>query len=1066
MGRRLALIIGNSIFMDPSLARLRAPDADVGALADVLLSPEIGAFDDAKLVVNMAASSIRRAISQFVANKTRDDLLLLYFSGHGVLDEYGRLYLATKDTERNYLRGTAIPAGFITDEMDHSRSRRQVLVLDCCHSGAFARGSKGSTGASVGTATAFEGKGYGRVVLTASDATQYAWEGDKVIGEADNSVFTHYLIEGLETGQADADGDGKITVDELYDYIYKQVVTQTPKQTPGKWSYREQGEIIIAQAPAQVAPKAEELHLPEFDDEIEDKLKRLFDSGLAAYWLEEWERATQAFQAIIEARPEYPGVAEKLYEARRQAELADLYEKAQSALESEDWDSATAEFEAVVSQASDYRDAASQLAFAQERKHLAELYTQASSLVKAEKWQAAHRVLSKIEESAPDYPDENGLKLLIEENLARLERQRKIDSLYRQVLKEIDSEELDAARQSLTQLQEIQPGYAESERLLSKVEIEIQRKAEERQRQDQIDAFYRQAQDLARAEQWPEVLAKMEEIQSLDPDFADPEGLAAKAEEKAAKEEEEARHQSEVAALYAEAVRLLKSGQYQGALEKWKEVQDRDPWYPDRQKVKAKASKNLEALAKGVPPRRIFPRWAVVAFGGFALVAIVVIAVIGGQVPGGEAPKATSTVAAIVATGTAEPTNIPRPPTPTSVNRLPPPVSDVLPNVQALYHDDFDQLLASDWQYDSNYVKVSAGQLEIPPPDPTGPVGSSAIHRMHRILQEGEGVLILFKYDDPDANFNISLLNGLWGKPEFREWSLWKSQESFYLYVEKGTAGPDVKPLIGNLTPRQDIWYYLLLAVEENGKLVAQVWERDDPDQISAYRQSPDEDWVDVEWWFGVFPGGDRGKVFFDTFTEISFSSYDDFDNPSYDTRIDASNWHAEGSHCSVKQDDGKLVFDRSSKTVTEDSGCFLKTIGDRLGKYLELFEADVKMVEWPGEGETALLLVHSSKAGWIECGISSGSSYTNVRLAVGTSKWEEFGTIDIANPERWNTIRVEIDPDTMTFSCYFNNEKVGSIVPDFGQDLHRLEFERYLQYYFTPEAWAKFYVDDVRLAP
>ncbi len=255
MGRRLALIIGNSVFRDLSLARLLTPDAGVGSLADVLLDPEIGAFDDAKLVVNMAATTIRRSISQFFANKTRDDLLLLYFSGHGVLDENGRLYLATKETERNYLRGTAIPATFITDEMDHSRSRRQVLILDCCHSGAFARGSKGVTGASVGTATAFEGKGFGRVVLNASDATQYAWEGDQVIGEAENSVFTHYLIQGLQTGRADADGDGEITVDELYDYVYEQVVSQTPKQTPGKWSYKEQGEIVIARAPAGGAPK-------------------------------------------------------------------------------------------------------------------------------------------------------------------------------------------------------------------------------------------------------------------------------------------------------------------------------------------------------------------------------------------------------------------------------------------------------------------------------------------------------------------------------------------------------------------------------------------------------------------------------------------------------------------------------------------------------------------------------------------------------------------------------------------------------------------------------------------
>jgi uncharacterized caspase-like protein len=47
------------------------------------------------------------------------------------------------------LTGTAVPASFLTEEMDASRSRRQVLILDCCHSGAFARGAKGTVGGSV-----------------------------------------------------------------------------------------------------------------------------------------------------------------------------------------------------------------------------------------------------------------------------------------------------------------------------------------------------------------------------------------------------------------------------------------------------------------------------------------------------------------------------------------------------------------------------------------------------------------------------------------------------------------------------------------------------------------------------------------------------------------------------------------------------------------------------------------------------------------------------------------------------------------------------------------------------
>jgi hypothetical protein len=144
-------------------------------------------------------------------------------------------------------------------------------VLDCCHSGAFARGAKAAQGVSVGTAEAFEGTGVGRVVLTATDSTQYAWEGDQIIGDAQNSLFTHFLIEGLKTGAADKDDDGVVTVDELYDYVRGRVVTTTPRQTPHKWSYRQQGDIVLAQNPF-----AKRSVLPaEIEEAINSKLSGL-----------------------------------------------------------------------------------------------------------------------------------------------------------------------------------------------------------------------------------------------------------------------------------------------------------------------------------------------------------------------------------------------------------------------------------------------------------------------------------------------------------------------------------------------------------------------------------------------------------------------------------------------------------------------------------------------------------------------------------------------------------------------------------------------------------------------
>ena len=195
--------------------------------------------------------------ANFYLQKKSDDLLLLYFSGHGVLDSQGRLFLAIKDTQRELLKATAIPASFISDDMDACRSKRQILILDCCHSGAFARGAKGDSPAV--TQSTFEGNGFGRVVLTASDSTQYALEGDQVIQQASLSLFTHYLLEGLTTGAADSARDGWITLDEWYDYAYDHVVSETPEQTPRKWVYNQQGELVVARNPKPIIPAFEDL---------------------------------------------------------------------------------------------------------------------------------------------------------------------------------------------------------------------------------------------------------------------------------------------------------------------------------------------------------------------------------------------------------------------------------------------------------------------------------------------------------------------------------------------------------------------------------------------------------------------------------------------------------------------------------------------------------------------------------------------------------------------------------------------------------------------------------------
>ncbi|MCB0034946.1 MAG: caspase family protein, partial [Anaerolineales bacterium] len=247
---RKALIIANSRYNDSKLARLSAPDVDARALEEVLRDTKVGFFDTVTVLRDKTHSEVRQEIFRLFHHAKRDDTLLLYFTGHGVLDNDGRLYLAVSDTKTDELLISGIPANFISDTMDRSRSRRQLLVLDCCHSGAFARGSRNSLERSVGTKSAFEGEnGRGRFIMTATDELQYAWEGDDLIRGDGQSRFSYHFVEGLRSGKADREQNGYITVDDLYDYVFEQVKADSPQnkpQTPRLETYRKEGSLLVA----------------------------------------------------------------------------------------------------------------------------------------------------------------------------------------------------------------------------------------------------------------------------------------------------------------------------------------------------------------------------------------------------------------------------------------------------------------------------------------------------------------------------------------------------------------------------------------------------------------------------------------------------------------------------------------------------------------------------------------------------------------------------------------------------------------------------------------------------
>jgi hypothetical protein len=103
---RFALIVASSKSSDSTLTKLLAPAHDAKSLATVLGEPTIGAFQ-VRTLIDQPAVTTMQEIEAFFDGRARDDLVLLYFSGHGILDQSERLYFATVDTQVDRPRSTA-----------------------------------------------------------------------------------------------------------------------------------------------------------------------------------------------------------------------------------------------------------------------------------------------------------------------------------------------------------------------------------------------------------------------------------------------------------------------------------------------------------------------------------------------------------------------------------------------------------------------------------------------------------------------------------------------------------------------------------------------------------------------------------------------------------------------------------------------------------------------------------------------------------------------------------------------------------------------------------------------
>jgi hypothetical protein len=232
-GSRHGLVVGIEQYRDARL-NLRCAAADAKAIFDLMTDPECGMFPkkNVRLLLNEEATrdGVWRALSALRRSAGESDTVWVYYAGHAAPEE-SRLYWVTHDADVDDLYGTGLSSDQISRVLGDIRAKRLLVLLDCCHAAATAA-QRNPTRAVLTADEVFScHKGYGRITLSSSDGKEKSVE----LGEVGHGAFTYFLEQGLR-GEADTDGDGVVTADELWSYLRSRVVDASQRagsaQTP------------------------------------------------------------------------------------------------------------------------------------------------------------------------------------------------------------------------------------------------------------------------------------------------------------------------------------------------------------------------------------------------------------------------------------------------------------------------------------------------------------------------------------------------------------------------------------------------------------------------------------------------------------------------------------------------------------------------------------------------------------------------------------------------------------------------------------------------------------------
>jgi hypothetical protein len=235
-GKRWAIVIGISDYQNQGVQDLQYADRDAQEFASFLLSPlsGMGGFDQDKvlLLTNEDATyrRIRSALFTFLKNPTEDDVVFVFWAGHGSPDpdRLSDLYLLPYDADPNDIAASSILMEDLQDAIRRTAARDRIIITDACHSAGVGFEGTRAAGAVNQINSAFlervaRSTG-GTVAITSSEASQISREGVQWGGG--HGVFTHFLVQGLR-GEADENGDRIVDIREMFEFVRERVKRET-----------------------------------------------------------------------------------------------------------------------------------------------------------------------------------------------------------------------------------------------------------------------------------------------------------------------------------------------------------------------------------------------------------------------------------------------------------------------------------------------------------------------------------------------------------------------------------------------------------------------------------------------------------------------------------------------------------------------------------------------------------------------------------------------------------------------------------------------------------------------